>query len=183
MATRTPEVPAAAAPAAEPAGQPFTEPELAALLNLEARLLDENRLAEWLGLIGQEVTYWVPLDPAAVTPAGQLSIVLEDRFRLEARVWRIIEAGVNHSQDPPSRTVRVVSNVELDNSDPREPVARFVTVLFETRPGGQRPDVLRTYPMRCEYRLRQESGKWRIRFRKMTILQADGDLASMTFLV
>jgi 3-phenylpropionate/cinnamic acid dioxygenase small subunit len=171
------------ATAADQAGQPLTEAGLVALLNLEARLLDENRLTEWLGLICQEVTYWVPLDPAAETPAGILSIVLEDRFRLEARVWRITEAGVNHSQDPPSRTVRVISNVELDNSDPLGPAARFVTVLFETRPGGQRADVLRTYPMRCEYRLRQESGQWRIWFRKTTILQADADLASMTFLV
>jgi 3-phenylpropionate/cinnamic acid dioxygenase small subunit len=125
----------------------------------------------------------VPLDPAATAPDGHLSIVLEDRFRLQTRVWRITEAGVNHSQDPPSRTLRVVSNVELDNHDPSEPVARFVTVLYETRPAGQRPDIVRTYPIRCEYRLRRESGRWLIRFRRTTILQADGDLANMTFLV
>jgi len=158
--------------------------DLVQLLNREARLLDENRLGEWLELLTHDVTYWVPLDPAAASPAEHLSIVNEDRFRLEARVWRITEAGVNHSQDPPSRTLRVVSNVELDVTSPAEPVARFVTVLYETRPGGQRqPDAVRTYPIRCQYRLRQEAGQWRICFRKMTILQVDSDLSAMTFLV
>lgn len=154
------------------------------LLNLEARLLDENRLYEWLDLLTHDVVYWVPMDPTG-SPTDDLSLVYEDRFNLEARVWRIIEAaGVNHSQDPPSRTVRAVSNIELELADPSEPTVHFVTTLFEVRPRGQRrPEPMRILPMRCEYRLRQESSQWRISYRRTTLLQAEMDLGPMTFMV
>ncbi|GAB2458990.1 aromatic-ring-hydroxylating dioxygenase subunit beta [Jatrophihabitans fulvus] len=155
----------------------------AALVHLEARLLDENRLHEWLDLLTDDVVYWVPLVPGS-DPRRDLSICRDDRFALEARVWRILESGVNHSQDPPSRTVRAVSNVEVFPDEEGGPAVRFVTTLYEVRPGGQRsPDPLRVYPMRCDYRVRQESGSWLISHRTLTILQADMDLAPLTFLL
>lgn len=133
-------------------------------------------------MLTDDVLYWVPLNPQATSPEA-LSIIFEDRFRVEARVWRIAEAGINHSQDPPSRTVRAVSNVELDEDESGQ-LVRFVTVLYEQRTGGQRLDGMRTFPIRCEYRLRQqETGEWLISSRKLMLMQADGELTPLTFLL
>ncbi|MGW4773471.1 aromatic-ring-hydroxylating dioxygenase subunit beta [Nocardia sp. NPDC004278] len=154
--------------------------EIEALLLREARLLDECQYGEWLALLTDDVTYSIPLTSAR---ADELAIICEDRFRVEARVWRVEQTGLNHTQDPPSRTVRAVSNIEVE-TDIDVTTARFVTVLYEWRPGGQRfQQPLNVIPMRCEYGLRKESDRWLICRRELILLQRDGDLPPMTFLV
>jgi benzoate/toluate 1,2-dioxygenase beta subunit len=83
-----------------------------ALLEREARLLDQLRYEDWLSMYAPECIYWVPSTPEAGDPRREISVMFDDRRRLEDRVYRL-RTGFAWSQAPASRTVRLVSNVEV----------------------------------------------------------------------
>ena len=52
-----------------------------ALLEREARLLDQLRLDEWLGLFAPECVYWVPATPEGGDPRREVAISAATVFR------------------------------------------------------------------------------------------------------
>lgn len=86
--------------------------EFRRLLEREARLLDQLRYDEWLNMYAAECIYWVPSTPRAGDPRREISVMFDDRRRLEDRIWRL-RTGFAWSQAPASRTVRLVTNVEV----------------------------------------------------------------------
>src|SRR5215210_6629622 len=82
------------------------------LLEREARLLDQLRYEDWLAMLARECIYWVPSTPAAGDPRREISVMFDDRRRLEDRIYRL-RTGFAWSQAPASRTVRLVTNVEV----------------------------------------------------------------------
>jgi 3-phenylpropionate/cinnamic acid dioxygenase small subunit len=82
------------------------------LLEREARLLDQLRYNDWLAMYAAECIYWVPSTPQAGDPRREIAVMFDDRRRLEDRVYRL-RTGFAWSQAPASRTVRLISNVEV----------------------------------------------------------------------
>src|SRR5215470_15875485 len=82
------------------------------LLEREARLLDQLRYEDWLALFAPECIYWVPATPNAGDPRREVAVMFDDRRRLEDRVFRL-RTGFAWSQAPASRTVRLITNVEV----------------------------------------------------------------------
>ena len=78
----------------------------------EARLLDQLRYDDWLAMYTAECVYWVPSTPNAGDPRREIAIMFDDRRRLEDRVYRL-RTGFAWSQAPASRTVRLITNVEV----------------------------------------------------------------------
>jgi len=95
--------------------------EFRRLLEREARLLDQLRYDDWLALYTPECVYWVPSTPNAGDPRREIAIMFDDRRRLEDRIYRM-RTGFAWSQAPASRTVRLVTNVEV-----------FLTARTDTR--------------------------------------------------
>lgn len=157
--------------------------QVAAVIHREARLLDTERLDEWLEMLTEDIECLLPVGSDTRPGRDELAMIREDLFKLQARVWRVRQTGLNHSQDPPSRVVRAVSNIEVHPGAGDEVAVDFVNVLFSWRAGGQRFEPLYTIPMRCEYRLRSVDGQWKIAYRQLNILQRDGTLPPMTFVI
>ena len=86
--------------------------EFRRLLEREARFLDQLRYDDWLSMYASECVYWVPSTPNAGDPRREIAIMFDDRRRLEDRIYRM-RTGFAWSQAPASRTVRLVSNVEV----------------------------------------------------------------------
>jgi len=82
------------------------------LLEREARLLDQLRYDDWLGMYAAECIYWAPSTPKAGDPRREIAVMFDDRRRLEDRVYRL-RTGFAWSQAPASRTVRLITNVEV----------------------------------------------------------------------
>lgn len=83
----------------------------------EARLLDEWRLDEWLGLFVSEAQYLVPTtDAVEGSPQNTLFLVDDDLPRLRARVERL-KSRWAHREFPWSRTRRLITNVQLVGRD------------------------------------------------------------------
>ncbi|MGH2737007.1 MAG: aromatic-ring-hydroxylating dioxygenase subunit beta [Actinomycetota bacterium] len=165
-----------------------TADEARQLLFFEARLLDERRYEEWLELFTDDAYYWLPLhtDGASADPHSRISIIYDDAERRAERVFRTLHTPVL-DQSPPSRTVHVVSNVEVD-SEPFEGSARVwcTQLIAEMRPGGPSQAGLgepRWFAGRCEHRLRYDHGRWKIALKKLALLNSDRPLYNLTFLL
>ena len=82
----------------------------------EARLLDQHRYEDWLAMFARECIYWVPGTvwgtPQQGDPRREITVTFDDRRRLEDRIYRL-RTGYAWSQAPASRTVRMISNVEV----------------------------------------------------------------------
>jgi 3-phenylpropionate/cinnamic acid dioxygenase small subunit len=104
----------------------------------EARLLDEARFDEWLALFTPEASYWVPSEPGQENPLETVSLIYDDRQLLETRVRRLASPRI-YSQEPRSRTSRIVTNVTVEgDADAATTLVRSKFVLIEFRRNEQR---------------------------------------------
>ena len=157
------------------------------LLFREARLLDERRYEEWLELFTEDGIYWLPMHQEdGNDPATSISIIYDDAERRAERVYRTLHTPVL-DQSPPSRTLHVVSNVEVD-PELVDGAARVwcVQMIAEMRPGGPGQAGLgdpRWFAARCEYRLKLDDGEWRIALKRVALIDSDRPLYNLTFVV
>jgi 3-phenylpropionate/cinnamic acid dioxygenase small subunit len=94
--------------------------EVEQFLYAEAALLDARRYRDWLGLVADDIHYWMPIRRTVTiadldlefTKPGEMAYFDDDRGLLEMRV-RKLEAGSAWSEDPPSRSRHFVSNVRV----------------------------------------------------------------------
>jgi benzoate/toluate 1,2-dioxygenase beta subunit len=163
---------------AEPPGH-ATDAELAGKCGIqlawEARLLDERRLEEWLELYAAECLYWVPTS-ATKGPGNQMAIAYEDRRRLEDRVaWLGLDSL--HAQDPHSRTMRSITNVEAWEV-PAGRLVRSHQTLREYRNGD-----LRSWYAQVEHRMVPfGAGDWRIERKTVLLLGYDAPVRNIAFI-
>lgn len=124
----------------------------------EARLLDEQQLHDWLDLVTEDVDYRVPVRTTRERGAEQsefsrdANIFKEEFASLDARVRRF-DKEYAWSENPPTRTRRFVTNVEIvevreedDELDISSNVLVFRAKEDEVEPdfiAGRRADTLR----------------------------------------
>jgi benzoate/toluate 1,2-dioxygenase beta subunit len=113
------------------------ESETALLLFREARLLDDRHYGAWLDLYTKECLYWVPNRFEPADPRGESGIYLDDRRRMIDRV-ALIQTGYLHAQTPPSRTRRMLSNLEQLQLASGALLVRANVVIWEYRKGAMR---------------------------------------------
>ena len=92
----------------------WTRAEVEDLLFLEADLLDQWRLPEWLELFTDDASYHVPCTdlPLDAQPEENLFYIADDRFRLGERVKRLMKRTA-HAEFPHSKTRRMIGNVRI----------------------------------------------------------------------
>ena len=103
----------------------------------EARLLDEARFDEWLALFTAEAHYWVPSEPNQESALDTVSLMYDDRRLLETRVRRLASPRI-YSQEPRSRTSRIVTNVTVEGADGASTDVRSKFLIVEYRREEQR---------------------------------------------
>lgn len=148
---------------------PVTRTELEDFLYLEAALLDNWQLDEWLALFVDGARYFIP--PAGADddadPATLLFYVADDYHRLCERVKRL-KKRTAHAEFPRSRCRRMVSNVRYLAGD----AVRFsVTSNFVT--WRSKLGVTDTFFGHHVYELTQAAGQLRILSKKTFLDQDD----------
>ena len=157
-------------------GHPDLRPSVEQALHHEARLLDERLYRSWLDRFTPDCVYWVPLDPAG-DPRTQVSYLLDDRRRMEDRIG-LLETGWAHAQEPPSRTCRIVSNVEAWPLDGGDILARCSTVVWEYR-----KDRLTPFASRNDYVLAALGEDWLLRFKIVRLVDSRSDIRKFSFVL
>jgi 3-phenylpropionate/cinnamic acid dioxygenase small subunit len=147
---------------------PAVRDQFRRLLEREARLLDQLRYDDWLGLYAAECIYWVPSTPAAGDPRREISVMFDDRRRLEDRVYRL-RTGFAWSQAPASRTVRLITNVEVfttASDDVRMLRSNFLISEF----WGDETRVLTGW---AGHRVMRDGENWKIQAKQVNLIDCD----------
>lgn len=164
----------------------LTREEAEALVYHECQLLDERRLDEWLDLFTEDGVYWLPsLDTAR---PEDTSIMYDDPLQRKKRVHQLLRE-IHLAQTPPSRTVHLVSNLQVDQpAGPSEAIVRCSLLVAEVRPadhlaGQAGLNAPRLLAGHCHYDLRRENGRWAIATKKVLLIDRDLPLYNITFIV
>lgn len=140
--------------------------EVEALVLREARLLDEQRYAEWLELFAADAVYWIPTRPNQESPQEALSIIYEPKSLLAVRVERLSRREM-HVQSPPSRTVHHVSAIEVDGDQ-----ARSSLIVAEWR-AGPNGEMRRFLAARVTHQLRRDPAGLRIVLKRVDLIDGE----------
>ena len=128
-------------------------------LFLEAELLDDRRLREWLDLLTDDVRYWMPIRYNTLERPVELAEELskpgegyyfdDDKKSLKIRVERAYAKNA-WAEMPPSRTRHLISNVRVKTDDAGEIEVHCNFLVYRTRMEvdqdifvGTRQDILR----------------------------------------
>ena len=154
--------------------------EVEEFLYREADLLDERHYEEWLGLLADDIRYWMPMrrnvkfgeGEREFTRAGQdINWFDEGKETLIRRVRQIL-TGIHWAEEPVSRISHMLSNIEIMEARPTAAAAEEVAVKcrflvyrnrVETETDllvGKREDLLR-----------RAGGGWQIARRKIVLDQ------------
>jgi 3-phenylpropionate/cinnamic acid dioxygenase small subunit len=153
--------------------------EIEDFLYREADLLDERRYEQWLGLLAEDVRYWMPMrrnvkfgesEREFTREKEDIAWFDEGKDTLTRRVRQIL-TGIHWAEEPVSRISHLVSNVEIAEvrpsvTAPTEVLVKCRFLVYRNRVEtetdllvGKREDLLR------------REGDWRIARRKIVLDQ------------
>ncbi|MFT5349460.1 MAG: 3-phenylpropionate/cinnamic acid dioxygenase small subunit [Gammaproteobacteria bacterium] len=160
--------------------------EAEAFVFMEARLIDDNKLEEWLTLFTDDGIYWIPSDESA-EPESETSIIYDNTRQREKRIYQLRNKHL--AQDPLSRTIHFITNIEVEETEsPTEVLLRCNTLIYEMRPGDHQQlqkglATPRAIACRCCYHLRQSEETWRIAMKQVNLINRDLPLQNITFIL
>jgi 3-phenylpropionate/cinnamic acid dioxygenase small subunit len=143
----------------------------------EARLMDDNRYDAWLDLWAEDAVYRIPLGPSEADEREQVALVNERRQQIEDRVARL-KGRFAHAQSPRSRLMRLVSNIELEETGDGILTGTSTFVLGEIRNDRQH-----VYFGRSRHALVETVVGLRMREKIVHLLNSDATTGNMTFLI
>ncbi len=156
----------------------ITRDGVEAFLFHEARLADENRYDEWFALWTDDLVYWVPANVDDYDPDEHVSIIYDDRDRLEDRIGRLKSGGA-WSQEPQSRMRRIISNIQIEPAGAADEclaVSNFV--LGEMRRGREN-----IYFAQQKHRLRSTAGGLRMAAKTVLLVKNNEPLHNLSFII
>jgi 3-phenylpropionate/cinnamic acid dioxygenase small subunit len=140
----------------------------------EARLLDAARFDDWLDLFTADAWYWVPSQANQANPYDTVSLIYDDRRLLETRVRRLASPRM-YSQEPRSRTSRIVTNVTIEAVEDAACAVRSKFVLIEFRRDSQR-----VFGGTAFHRLVQSELGLKIAWKRIDLVNCDAPMDGIT---
>ena len=152
---------------------PAARETLRMLLEREARLLDQLNYEDWLALYAPQGIYWMPSRPGQTDPLNVASIIYEDHAILSIRVQRLLEARAL-VLTPMPRTTHLVSNIEAEAGEDGEFTVAAAFICIEHQAERQR-----IYSGRHTYHLACEGDSFRIKLKRIALMNSDGTHSPM----
>ncbi|RPH44470.1 MAG: phenylpropionate dioxygenase [Burkholderiales bacterium] len=149
--------------------------DLARLVYLEARLIDDRRFDEWYALYADDAYYWVPLVPGQADGENHTSLMYEDKLLLRLRIERFGNPR-SYSLHPQVRCLHVLQQPELESADVETGrwTMRTNELYVETQ-GGRK----QVYAAVVRHTLSVIDGALRIRLKRVDLLDCDAPLPSI----
>ena len=150
------------------------------LVEREARLLDQLDFDAWLAMYAPECIYWVPGTPNAGDPRREIAISFDDRRRIEDRIYRL-RTGYAWSQAPKSRTVRMITNIEVFAAKQGVPPAWCARIFWSASSKSTARELLAGW---CGHRFVQSGANWLgIAVRQVNLIDCDQNLRNPSIVI
>ena len=141
----------------------------------EAALLDNPDLDRWMELFTEDGTYWMPVAEDQADPINHISIFYDDRVMMEVRRRNYVHPRAA-SKDHHTRCSHVIGNVRTagtnDTGDLVVTSNQHVLVYYR--------DEQRTFGAKMEHHLVPGGDSYRIRHKKVTLINCDAPQKSLT---
>jgi benzoate/toluate 1,2-dioxygenase beta subunit len=159
-----------------------TQRKIELFLFEEARLLDAGDFEAWLDLYKPQGIYWMPSQPGQTDPLNVASIMYEDHAILSIRVQRLLEARAL-VLTPMPRTTHVVGNIVIGGTGAADGggdgfTAEAAFICVEHRAESQT-----LYSGRHTYHLVPEDGSFRIKMKRVDLVNSGGTYAPISILL
>jgi len=155
-----------------------TQLRIERFLAYEAALLDGHHYDRWMTLwLNEDILYGVPCNDDDQDPMSGIAIIYDDRTRLDERIVRLKDKTA-HAYRPRARLSRNISAVVpvKKEGDELEVVSTFV--IGEIRTGIQNH-----WYGRSIHRLAHTADGYKMRQKKVILLNNDEPMPNLTFLV
>lgn len=143
----------------------------------EAARADAHDFPGWLALWAEDGRYWAPANDDDADQRLHVSLLNDDYEALKVRVMTLGE-GFVHAQAPRPRISRTISNVRVRALAEGLVEARAVFDLTSFR-----RQTFEFFAGRLAYRLRPDEESFKIVRKEIYLINNDGHLPNMTFLL
>jgi benzoate/toluate 1,2-dioxygenase subunit beta len=140
----------------------------------EARLMDAHRYDDWLALWHEDATYWVPANADDIDPMQNVSVIYDRRGQLRNRIDRLKKT--NWLREQPPRLKRLIANVEIEPGEEITVHAGFILAQLH-----HHTQVI--WAGSTVHKLVPAADGFRIRYKKVMLLNNDEPLPNMLFLI
>lgn len=156
--------------------------QIEAFLSREARFADEHDYDAWEALWTDDALYWVPVDGGNYDPMKHVSVIYDNRRRINTRLEQL-RTGKRYAQSPPSHLRRIVGNVEILGTEEKDSGAIDTVVganfvLYESKPRGKE-----VWAGRYTYRLRVVEGEIRLVGKTVVLVDNAEAIPTLGFLI
>jgi benzoate/toluate 1,2-dioxygenase beta subunit len=151
--------------------------EIRLFVEREARLLDQMRYDEWVGLFLPDARYWVPVSREQPSPEAGPSHFHDDIQVLMVRSHRLANPRA-FAAEPGPRTVHIVSGVIAAEGEDGIEVTSS-QIMLEYRDRGNYEDDQRLFGGQVTHLLRRTDGELRIAHKRIDLINAEGAFNAM----
>ena len=140
----------------------------------EAELLDNPDLDQWIRLYTEDGSYWMPVAEDQPDPINHVSIFYDDRVMMEVRRRNFVHPRAA-SKDHKVRSSHLIGNIRLCGTDERGDL--LVTSNFQALVFYRNEQ--RAYGGKYEHRLVANGDSYRIRSKKVTLINCEAPQKSL----
>ncbi len=145
-----------------------------ALLYREADFLDQANLDDWVDLYTPDGVYWMPVTPEQTDPINHISLFYDDRTIMEIR-RRNLSHPRAASKDLPIRCSHLIGNICLGEGAS----AKAMTVMSNFHCVVFSDNKQQLYAGTYQHELVIHNADWRIKQKRVNIINCDANLSSM----
>jgi 3-phenylpropionate/cinnamic acid dioxygenase small subunit len=156
-----------------------TDQQLIDFVVREARLLDQQRLEDWLDLFTEDGRYWMPVEWGQTDPKLTTSLMYEDKLLLRIRIDRL-KGKATYSQSPKSRCHHMLQTPQVDERDDQE---RHYVTWTPLHYVESRADEQMLYAAWVTHHLTTVDGALKIRLKRVDLINCDAALGSIQLFV
>ncbi len=140
----------------------------------EANLLDNPDLDRWMNLFSEDGTYWMPVKEDQEDPLNHVSIFYDDRVMMEVRRRNFVHPRAA-SKDHKVRSSHIIGNVRTNGTNDKGDL--IVTSNFQALVFYRNEQ--RAFGGKYEHHLISEGDSFKIRHKKVTLINCDAPQKSL----
>ncbi len=152
-------------------------PELAAIesfLYREASYLDRPDLDSWIELYTEDAYYWIPATENQVDPINHVSHIYDDRVMMEIRRRNFVHPRAA-SKDSQTRCSHLIGSVQIKGPSSGGELTvestQHVVVWYQNEQ--------RVYAFTAQHELRPENGSFKIKSKRVNLINPDAAQRSL----
>jgi benzoate/toluate 1,2-dioxygenase beta subunit len=139
------------------------------LIRRETACLNDGDLDAWMALFTDDGYYWMPLEVEQQSPDEHDSLIYDNKPLMEIR-RNNLGHPLSPSMDFPVRSVRILSELDISAAPQGDCVVRTSVIAMINH---KRQDV---YGAQLTYRVCEDGDGWRIRSKRVDLINADSPL-------